>query len=83
MSNRFWVYVNEPNNKALVHQASCSHCNDGHGREDDKSPYNGEWLGPFDRQQAQTQARRADKKNTRWCGFCAKALGIDTKLEAQ
>ncbi len=81
MSEKFWVYVNEPNNKALVHQASCSHCNNGQGRQTEKSEYNGEWLGPFSITEAQRRAWRSGKTKRRWCGFCARNLGIRTELD--
>lgn len=77
MTMRFWVYVNHPNNKALVHEASCSHCNDGRGMTDDKSDFNGEWQGPFDRSSAaEARARASGKSTVRWCGFCARKHDI-------
>lgn len=80
MSNNFWVYVNEPNNKALIHLGPCSHCNDGQGREVEASPHNGEWFGPFGIEQAKMKAMKSGKATKRWCGFCAKALGIETEI---
>ena len=47
MSADFYVYLNVPNNKALIHQADCQHCNHGEGRTAIMSDYNGEWIGPF------------------------------------
>lgn len=83
MSNQYWVYVNEPNNKALIHRASCSHCNSGKGREVTTSPDNGEWFGPFDIEDAKIKAMKSKKSTKRWCGFCAKALGIETEIGKQ
>lgn len=44
MSADFYVYLNAPNNKALIHQADCPHCNHGEGRTSIKSDYNREWI---------------------------------------
>ncbi len=82
MGNSFWVYVNEPNNKVLIHLGSCSHRNDGTGRGEDVLD-NGEWFGYYEREGAVRKAARSGKKNRRWCGFCAKTLKIKTDFEAQ
>lgn len=76
MSADFYVYLNAPNNKALIHQADCLHCNRGEGRVPIKSDYNGEWIGPFDRSTAKVKARRSGKSRIQWCAFCADGLGI-------
>ncbi len=76
MSKQFWVYLNTPNNKALVHLGDCSHCNHGRGRTDDKLEYNGQWLGPYDEATALATARRSHKKRIQWCGFCARKMGV-------
>jgi len=81
MSGLFWVYVNEPNDKAFVHQASCSHCNDGQGVASEKLASNGQWLGPYDRERAEKHALSSGKKTIRWCGFCARDLGIEKELK--
>ena len=73
MTERYWVYVNHPNNKAIVHEAACSHCNDGRGMVDDKSRWNGEWRGPFrDASVALKKANESGKRNIRLCGHCAR-----------
>ena len=77
MTARYWVYVNHPNNKALVHEAACSHCNDGRGMTDDKLRWNGEWHGPFaEPSAAMKNAGASGKRNVRWCGHCARRLKI-------
>lgn len=80
MTAAFWVYINEPNDKALVHGADCSFCNNGEGMQDEKSRFNGEWHGPFDRDVALRFARQSGKTTKRWCGHCARRLGINTEL---
>ena len=76
MSADFYVYLNVPNNKALIHQADCQHCNHGQGRTAIKSDFNGEWLGPFDETTARLTARQSSKSRIQWCAYCANGLGI-------
>lgn len=76
----FWVYINEPNDKALVHLASCSHCNDGKGRGVPRLDQNGKWIGPLDLETAIQTARSSGKKKRAWCGFCAKTLDIEPAI---
>ena len=72
---RYWVYVNHPNNKALIHEAECSFCNDGRGMADDKSRWNGEWHGPFaEPSAALSKANTFGKNDTRWCGHCTRRI---------
>ena len=72
----FYVYLNIPNNKALIHEADCPHCNHGQGRTAIKSDYNGEWIGPFDQPTARLRARRSGKNRIQWCAYCADRLGM-------
>lgn len=76
MSADFYVYLNAPNNKALLHRADCQHCNHGEGRTTIKSSYNGEWIGPFDQSTVRVRARQSGKHRIQWCAFCADRLGI-------
>lgn len=76
MSANFYVYLNHPNNKALIHHADCSHCNHGEGRTAVKSTYNGQWHGPLDELAARMKASRSGKSLIRWCKLCADRLGI-------
>ena len=81
MSNRYWVYVNEPNDKALVHEAICSYCNDGKGVAAEKLASNGRWHGPFTKDQAKQTALKSGKSKIQWCGHCARRLDIKTGLQ--
>jgi len=83
MSGNFWVYINEPNNKALIHDAQCSFCNDGHGMDDDSSQFNGKWIGPSDRKTAEHNALTSGKADIRWCGHCARRLDIKTTVNRE
>ena len=71
MSTGFWVYVNVPNDKALIHLADCAVCNNGIGMTKSKRPENGRWLGPMERESAIRTAKAERKVTTRWCGHCA------------
>ena len=73
---RFYVYLNVPNNKALIHYACCLYCNHGSGRTVVKDPNNGEWIGPFDEATARMKAVRSGKKLIGWCKPCAGRRGI-------
>lgn len=75
-----WVYINEPNNKALVHLGSCSFCNEGQGMTRDKLDHNGKWEGPFGVERAEQVARKSGKDDVRWCGHCARQLGRNREL---
>ena len=81
MSGAFWVYVNERNNKALVHEAQCSYCNDGRGMDDYSLTSNGEWLGPFNHSTAEAKARNSGKEDIHWCGHCTQRLGIKSEIK--
>ena len=80
MSRGFWVYVNEPNDKAFVHLADCAFCNDGAGMAASKRSENGRWLGPMERNTAIRTARSARKKTARWCSRCAARLRISPEI---
>ena len=47
MSINFYVYINEPNDKAFIHHAECSFCNFGKGMVAEGHSSNGKWIGPF------------------------------------
>lgn len=72
----FWVYVNDPINKAILHLGTCSYCNHGQGIHPDKSGDNSVWHGPMDEASARTTARASGKKDIRWCSHCAAKLGL-------
>ena len=80
MKSPYWVYVNEPNNKALIHAADCSFCRNGHGTADDKLATNGHWEAAPDQASAIRIAKRAGKATTRWCGHCARRLNISARV---
>lgn len=80
MKPTFWVYINEPNDKAFVHLADCRFCKDGNGMSSAVSEQNGKWIGPFDQPTAIRAAISSNKKNKRWCAICAQKLDIPAKF---
>ena len=67
---RYWVYENYPNDKAIVHRASCSFCNRGAGIHGTGKTRNGEWHGPFDNtQQARYAAKNTQRMDIRDCAI--------------
>ena len=76
MSLDYYVYLNVPNDKALIHIADCQYCNHGQGISSVKSAYNGEWIGPFDQPTARTRALQSGKGRIQWCALCAGRLCI-------
>ena len=76
MRGFYWICVDHPTNRAVIHEADCGFCNDGRGMKDDKDPESIEWLGPFsDADDAETHARATGKDTVRWCGHCARRAG--------
>lgn len=71
----YWVYENSVHNKAVIHSANCSHCNNGKGRTnmDDGSRTRDFWHGPFKTlESVQIFAMNTLRKNIKSCYFCAK-----------
>ncbi|MDH5782863.1 MAG: hypothetical protein OEZ35_04260 [Candidatus Bathyarchaeota archaeon] len=61
------VYVNHPNNKAIVHRETCRVY--VHRRRDDT--HNGYWRGLFEKlADAESFARSTGKKRIDTCAFC-------------
>ena len=64
----YWVYENYPNNRATVHKAECSYCNNGAGVHGVGKNPTGQWHGPYhDVIQAQAKARNTSRSNVRDC----------------
>jgi len=47
---RFYIYENwqAGPHKAVIHQGSCGHCNEGAGRAGGYDPRHAQWHGPFE-----------------------------------
>ena len=67
----FWVYENDPANRARVHRGDCPYCNHGDGIHDGGNPSNSRWHGPFTTIKAACDKMRClNKKDSRGCGYC-------------
>ena len=74
-SMEYWVYVDDPTNRARVHKAACRFCNRGQGMKASRLPDN-RWHGPFaTKGQAVDKARITGRLDVRRCGFCLRSLG--------
>lgn len=68
---RFWVYVNKIRNKAIIHAASCSFCNNGQGLHHGSESGIDRWH-PFSTLDEATQfAESTGRKDVRRCKACS------------
>ncbi len=66
----FWVYENDPRDRARVHRADCGFCNHGKGKGG-RGKSNGRWHGPFATIKAACdKMRELDRKDSGECGYC-------------
>lgn len=66
----FWVYEDDPTNRARVHRGNCRYCNHGKGTRTKRLSDN-RWHGPYSTSaDAFATARRLGKRNTGGCGVC-------------
>ena len=67
----FWVYENDPTNRARVHRADCKFCNHGDGVHGRRNPDKARWHGPFTTIKAACDKMRClGKKDSGGCGYC-------------
>jgi hypothetical protein len=90
----FFVYEN-PNGRVRIHRKECIFCRDGDGiqnfRAQGKSPANGRWYGPYDREGALSAAASlkrahvlnvAHNPNLSYLAEKAPAVGIQSLASA-
>ena len=66
----FWVYEDDPTNRARVHRGDCRFCNHGKGVRTERD-LNNRWHGPFSTcGDAFAAMRRLGKRDTGGCGAC-------------
>jgi TIR domain len=69
-NRNYYVYEDDPTNKAKIHMATCPYCRDGKGIKATRLQDN-RWHGPFTTlQEAEKLAYRLNKKNTERCKTC-------------
>jgi hypothetical protein len=66
----FWVYRNWIHNRARLHHAECSYCNDGKGTQNAQNATTGEWR-PFENEEdARLFLGSLNYKDSAACGVC-------------
>ena len=71
----YWVYEDDPTNRARVHKATCSRCNEGQGMKGSRRPDN-RWHGPFGTvREATGYARSTGRPDAKGCWFCLRDIG--------
>ena len=70
----YFVYHNwtaEKGSKPIIHQGSCSFCNNGQGVHYTGPTRNGRWLGPFEtKNDALAKARDTEAARVDYCKKC-------------
>lgn len=67
----YYVHEGRIKNKAIIHQADCSSCNNGQGTRSDHNPKNHQWYGPISTlEEAWRVAQATKRKNVRQCLKC-------------
>ena len=70
-NGEFWVYENDPTNRARVHRGDCQYCNHGDGVHGRRNPNKARWHGPFTTIKAACDKMRClGKKDSGGCGYC-------------
>ncbi len=70
----YWVYVDDPTNRARIHQGTCRFCNGGKGLRGNRRSDN-RWLGPFENEgEAVEVALSTGRSDVRGCGVCLRSL---------
>jgi len=86
---RFWIYENwTAENKARIHRADCTHCNDGRGIHPDKEEgRNGQWDGPYltysEAIEKARQLRQLEGRVISDCKKCQPSSRLETKHSTQ
>ena len=71
----YWVYEDDPTNRARVHKAKCSRCNDGQGMKGARLPDN-RWHGLFGTErEAMDFALSTGRLDAKGCRFCLREMG--------
>ena len=71
----YWVYEDNPTNRARIHKAECVYCNDGQGIKGSRLADN-RWHGPFETlEEAVRRAKRTGRRDAKGGGCCLPSLG--------
>lgn len=66
----FWVYRNWIHNRARLHRAECSYCNDGNGTQNAQNSKTGEWRPFASEADAFEFLKSSNYKDAAACGVC-------------
>ena len=67
----YFIYENWTHDKAVIHQAECSFCNQGKGIRKNTTNKNGQWSKPFkDIRTAELEAIKTKRKFISKCSMC-------------
>ena len=67
----YYVHEGRIRNKAVIHTADCSYCNDGRGLKSDRNPDNHKWTGPYTNlDEAWQVATATGRRDVRECAKC-------------
>lgn len=66
----YYVYENWTHDRARIHKSNCGFCNDGAAKQSARSDRNGQWHGPFEREEAFAKASTLGCENVRPCPIC-------------
>ena len=82
----YWVYEDEPTDKAMVHKGTCGFCNHGHGVRGSRLPDN-RWIGPFETEDEAIEmallTERSEVRRAKCCLPNGKANGVRHTQERQ
>lgn len=68
---RYYVFEDDPTNKATVHKGSCRSCNEGKGIHGIVDSPNCRWYGPFDTLEAAEEVmNKTGKRERHKCEKC-------------
>jgi hypothetical protein len=68
----YFVYENWVRDKAIVHQAACVFCNEGHGLWGSRNTKSSTWHGPYDTADAALRkAKSCRRTRTEGCEKCS------------
>ncbi len=72
---KYWVHVNKPTSRAIIHKESCVYCNEGRGCHGVSKPTYSKWYSFHALNDAKDYAHKSGKKIKKGCDFCLPNVG--------
>lgn len=66
----YYIYENWTHERARIHKSNCGFCNNGAAKQSARSDRNGQWHGPFEREEAFAKASTLGCGDVRPCPTC-------------